>query len=364
MSSKAPHFPIKITRSDKEMEEVKVLLEKAAPFIWKSITKEEFDQLSVKRFLLSTSNRVYKCTLGKKHVMVRVFGDGASLLVDREHEVQVTRTMCAYHLAAKIYCSFDNGYIVKYIEGDAINVEQMYDPHHKKLIAEKVAEWHCSLSDIPSASTDTSNPLSPSYPHTKGKRGIWVTMHKWLAMADVTVPAAELEVTKREILETEARLTEKYAHVPLLMCHNDLNYGNILYNGDPSCPENKRIAFVDYEYAGYNFRGFDVGNHFNEYGGLVLDFSKYPSREARKEFARYYSARCKQLGKLAGDVETDAEKLVEESEDFAQVSHLLWSVWSLVIAHTPDKPGDFDYVKYGELRMKEYFARKPERAGK
>jgi hypothetical protein len=41
--------------------------------------------------------------------MVRVFGDGASLLVDREHEVQVTRTMCAYHLAAKIYCSFDNG---------------------------------------------------------------------------------------------------------------------------------------------------------------------------------------------------------------------------------------------------------------
>lgn len=41
--------------------------------------------------------------------MVRVYGDGASLLVDREHEVEVTRLMCSYKLAAQIYCSFENG---------------------------------------------------------------------------------------------------------------------------------------------------------------------------------------------------------------------------------------------------------------
>ena len=44
--------------------------------------------------------------------MVRVYGDGTSLLVDREHEVHVTRLMCEYKLAAKIYCSFDNGILL------------------------------------------------------------------------------------------------------------------------------------------------------------------------------------------------------------------------------------------------------------
>jgi len=48
--------------------------------------------------------------------MVRVFGDGASLLVDREHEVKVTRLMCQYNLAAKIYCSFDNGIPQQFIQ--------------------------------------------------------------------------------------------------------------------------------------------------------------------------------------------------------------------------------------------------------
>ena len=37
------------------------------------------------------------------------------------------------------------------------------------------------------------------------------------------------------------------------------------------------VVFIDYEFASYNYRGFDIANHFNEwmydYGRKVISFS-------------------------------------------------------------------------------------------
>ena len=32
------------------------------------------------------------------------------------------------------------------------------------------------------------------------------------------------------------------------------------------------ISFIDYEYGAYNYSAFDIGNHFNEYGGTDFVF--------------------------------------------------------------------------------------------
>ena len=56
---------------------------------------------------------------------------------------------------------------MKYVRGACIKVEDMYDPYRKKLIAEKTADWHCSLAPLPSSAINTANPLSPTYPRTK-----------------------------------------------------------------------------------------------------------------------------------------------------------------------------------------------------
>lgn len=34
-----------------------------------------------------------------------------------------------------------------------------------------------------------------------------------------------------------------------------------------------RVCFIDYEYAGYNYQAFDIGNHFNEFAGRGGDCS-------------------------------------------------------------------------------------------
>lgn len=55
------------------------------------------------------------------------------------------------------------------------------------------------------------------------------------------------------------------------------------------------LSLIDYEYAGYNPRGFDVGNHFCEWMAdyataepHVLDLDKYPSVEERRRFCAAY----------------------------------------------------------------------------
>lgn len=37
------------------------------------------------------------------------------------------------------------------------------------------------------------------------------------------------------------------------------------------------VRFIDYEYAGYNYQAFDIGNHFNEFAGeRALPFRPCP----------------------------------------------------------------------------------------
>mmetsp|Transcript_38389 Transcript_38389/g.34191 ORF Transcript_38389/g.34191 Transcript_38389/m.34191 type:complete len:101 (+) Transcript_38389:671-973(+) len=74
--------------------------------------------------------------------------------------------------------------------------------------------------------------------------------------------------------------------------HNDLLQGNVLIRKDDD-----GIILIDYEYAAYNFRGYDIGNMFRE---SLFDYNHpeppyfkvypeyYPSDEELKEFLRYY----------------------------------------------------------------------------
>lgn len=48
----------------------------------------------------------------------------------------------------------------------------------------------------------------------------------------------------------------------LLISHVSLKFSGKLY-------------FIDFEYGSYNYRGFDIGNHFNEYAGYDCDYNLY-----------------------------------------------------------------------------------------
>lgn len=47
-----------------------------------------------------------------------------------------------------------------------------------------------------------------------------------------------------------------------VLTHNDLLSGNILVNNDYEAGKEPVLTLIDYEYACYNTRAFDIANHF------------------------------------------------------------------------------------------------------
>jgi ethanolamine kinase len=124
--------------------------------------------------------------------------------------------------------------------------------------------------------------------------------------------------------------------------------GNIIYD-----KQTNSVRFIDYEYGCVSYRGFDIGNHFCEFGGTSGDYSKYPSREFQLNWFRDY------LTSSGLQSNTDnVEKLYREVNGFALASHFLWSIWAFIQAEISDI--EFDYLGYAELRLSEYFKRKSE----
>ena len=48
------------------------------------------------------------------------------------------------------------------------------------------------------------------------------------------------------------------------------------------------MQFIDFEYGSYNYRGFDFGNHWNEYAGFEGDYSRYPDAKQQATFVKAY----------------------------------------------------------------------------
>lgn len=48
------------------------------------------------------------------------------------------------------------------------------------------------------------------------------------------------------------------------------------------------MQFIDFEYGAHAPRGFDWGNHFNEYAGFECDYERYPDAARVSAFVRAY----------------------------------------------------------------------------
>lgn len=125
---------------------------------------------------------------------------------------------------------------------------------------------------------------------------------------------------------------------PVVFAHNDLLLGNVIYTENLN-----RVTFIDYEYAEYNFQGFDIGNHFTEFAGIdEIDYSRYPTKEFQKEWLQVYLETFKSPEAVTSE---DVERLYSQVNKFALASHLFWTIWALIQAQ--HSTIEFDFIKYG-----------------
>lgn len=128
------------------------------------------------------------------------------------------------------------------------------------LVAEEMARLH-------------NIPLTPGPGETKVKSGMWKAMQKFcelnvdilrtnttLANRLLNVYGYTADRMRQDLKEIQLLLENE--PIPVALCHNDLLLGNVIYN-----EEEKKISFIDFEYAMPNYVAFEVANHFIEMAG-------------------------------------------------------------------------------------------------
>ncbi|KAJ0751931.1 putative ethanolamine kinase [Helianthus annuus] len=290
------------------------------------------------------TNRLLKVSVEEENgntvlVTVRIYGPNTEYVINRDRELQAIVHLSAAGFGPKLLGTFENGMVQSFIHARTLNASDMRKPKLAAEIAKQLKSFH--QVDIPGSKEPQ----------------LWNDILKFLKKASyLTYDDRKKQNMYKKIsfkeVETELiKLKELTGQLdaPVVFAHNDLLSGNLMLNDDE-----EKLYFIDFEYGSYSYRGFDIGNHFNEYAGLDCDYTLYPTKNEQYHFFRHYLNPEKP--NEVSDI--DLEALYVETTSYMLVSHLYWALWALIQAKMSEI--DFDYLEYFFLRYNEYKRRKNE----
>ncbi|CAG8716284.1 12336_t:CDS:2, partial [Cetraspora pellucida] len=284
-------------------------------------------------------------------VVLRIYGKGADQFCDREEELKWLKFLSPYGIGPELLLIFTNGRVEKFLESTTLNSQDIKCPTTYIHIAERMASLH-NMVHLNPPECDTV-PL------------LWSNITKWY-----TVIANNIEnfsenqrfiLRKFDLpsLNNDIRiLKEKLLLInsPIVLAHNDLQPGNILRLTNGS----DELVAVDFEYAGYNYRGFDISNFFCEFmfdyhdpNPHVLHNDWYPKDVDKLRFLESYLSSSDPTSPLSDVV---LQKLLIECEAFQLTSHIMWGLWALI--QSLQSNINFNYFEYAMQRLKRFRALK------
>ncbi|KAK9055086.1 hypothetical protein SSX86_026166 [Deinandra increscens subsp. villosa] len=267
------------------------------------------------------------------HITVRLYGPNTEYVINRERELQAIHYLSAAGFGAKLLGVFGNGMVQSFIHARTLEPLDLRKPKLAAEIAKQLNRFH-----------------QVKIPGSKEPQ-LWVDIFKFFERAS-TLTFDDHEKQKRydsisfkEVHTELIKLKELTGRLdaPVVFAHNDLLSGNLMLNDDE-----EKLYFIDFEYGSYSYRGFDIGNHFNEYAGYDCDYTLYPNKDEQYHFLRNY-LQPENPDKVP---EKDLKLLYVETGCYMLASHLYWALWALIQAKM--SPIDFDYLGYFFLRYNEY----------
>ncbi|XP_048659119.1 choline/ethanolamine kinase isoform X9 [Marmota marmota marmota] len=169
-------------------------------------------------------------------------------------------------LGPQLYGVFPEGRLEQYLPSRPLKTRELREPVLSAAIATKMARFH-----------------GMEMPFTKEPHWLFGTMERYLKQIQDLPPTGLLNMNLLEMysLKDEMGNLRKLLDStpsPVVFCHNDIQEGNILLLSEPENADS--LMLVDFEYSSYNYRGFDIGNHFCEW---VYDYTheEWPFYKAR-----------------------------------------------------------------------------------
>ncbi|TDZ61947.1 putative ethanolamine kinase [Colletotrichum trifolii] len=315
----------------------------------------------------------------REAILLRAYGNGTAVLIDREREAQNHELLMKHGLAPELLARFKNGMLYRFVKGSVTAPEDLRKPSIYTAVARRLAQWHATVPCITSNGPpkehrvqdhpDTQEIIENAAPG-KPTPNVWTVMQKWiLALPTQT----EEQRSRQENLQRELEyIIKEFSQRPglgvngLVFAHCDLLSGNVIVlpttYAVTGAKDQVSVTFIDYEYATPSPAAFDIANHFAEWGGFDCDYNVLPSRSQRREFiAEYIRAYFKIIPQPHVDVEAEVKRLDAEVDLFRGVPGFYWGIWALIQAVISEI--DFDYASYAETRLAEYWAWKQEYDG-
>ncbi|KAM5287876.1 LOW QUALITY PROTEIN: choline/ethanolamine kinase [Ctenodactylus gundi] len=236
-----------------------------------------------------------------------------------------------------------------WVQSRPLKTQELREPVLSAAIATKMARFH-----------------GMEMPFTKEPHWLFGTMERYLKQIQdlPSTTLLQMNLTEMSSLKDEMHNLRKLLDSipsPVVFCHNDIQEGNILLLLEPQNADS--LMLVDFEYSSYNYRGFDIGNHFCEW---VYDYTyeewpfykaqplDYPTREQQLHFIRHYLAEVKKGETLSQEEQKKLEDdLLVESSWYALASHFLWGLWSIL--QSSMSTIEFGYLEYAQSRFQFYF---------
>ncbi|XP_071414807.1 choline kinase alpha isoform X2 [Pithys albifrons albifrons] len=335
------------------------------PGAWRGLREE---QLCISPIRGGLSNMLFQCSLPDttetiadepRKVLLRLYGAilqmGAEAMV---LESVMFAILAERALGPKLYGIFPQGRLEEFIPSRKLSTEELSLPDISAEIAEKMARFH-----------------GMKMPFNKEPKWLFGTMEKYLNQVLRIKFTRESKTRKlnkllsynlpQEMKNLRAMLEATSS--PVVFCHNDCQEGNILLLEGRENSENQKLMLIDFEYSSYNYRGFDIGNHFCEW---MYDYSyekypffkasvlKYPSKKQQFHFvSSYLSAFHDGFENLSHEEKSKLEEeVLVEVNRFALASHFFWGLWSIIQAKISSI--EFGYLEYALSRFDAYFDQK------
>ncbi|KAM8939969.1 choline kinase alpha isoform 2-T2 [Pelodytes ibericus] len=334
------------------------------PGAWRHLQEDRF-QISIIRGGLS--NMLFRCSLSDdvklvasepRCILLRLYGailQGAEAMV---MESVMFAILAERSLGPKLYGIFPQGRLEQYIPSRKLETEELGFPDLSSEIAVKMARFH-----------------GMSMPFNKEPKWLFGTMDKYLKQVLKIKFSKESQACKLNKL-LSCNLPKEMASLrslleatpsPVVFCHNDCQEGNILLLEGSENSERQSLMLIDFEYSSYNYRGFDIGNHFCEwmydynydkFPFFKASFSNYPTRKQQIHYISSYMAEVQPgFENLSNEERSKVEnEMLTEVNRFALASHFFWGLWSIVQAKISSI--EFGYMEYATARFDAYFLQK------
>lgn len=312
--------------------------------------------MAIERIEGGLSNDLFKVTFNNFTFFLKLFGTHSMcFLLDRYFEEDLMTRMNAINQSSKVIESDKKTYRIEefIIDFRPLNKDEFNLELNPKFLTEVINIL---------AQLNTVIPYEEAFKQ-------YGTSKNSIEIMKILYQLAETRLSSYKIADFEeimAKIKEVYFdnkfipdYIPLVLSHNDVHCGNIMVNEN----DIYNMKIIDYEYANFNFIGFDIVNYFVECC-IDLSYETYPFFQLKRPFSclfedeLYFNTYMQYVDTIIKSLSLSEATLsyITTKKYFYKLLSLASTFWSLVGINTIEPDTDinkdsFNYRKYTLERL-------------